>query len=298
MSAKESAGDGFTAEQQEFKTITDFAKSVERADPDELAADLCHQWVVYKNKCRDKHEQSTALATFLCNRLINWRRDRRRRQNRHVAFERWSEDEQAFREIALPERAPEPEDSRLPLERFRETLAPHLRRLWDLRQTRKMSKLGEAKWLHKHRNTIRAWAVQLYAALLAFAKSFAEPLPDTLTAVRAWRRHRRPAQSRVSFLPIPLCFFDRLVHLSLSGIQCRLLLKVLLDSHRRKQSAVPFRCSAMARDLGVHQSGLWRAARHLSQRGFITLTGGHIAVDHQFRRPRESLKWCADNSQR
>lgn len=272
----------------ELKAIDDFAALAEHREPQELAAELSRQWLAFKRRHPQAQVSRPYLASFLRNKLSNWRRNSRRRQAHQVTLDPWDEEERTFREPTLPEPLPvaEPEEGRLAFEEFRESLPPKLRRLLDIRLKRKMTQLAEARWLRKHRNTIRTWGIKLHEALIAFAQSWPKQAPQAAIQVRhSLRRRNHAPYSPDTFLPVSLRFLDALVRFRLSGIQCRILLKVLLDTYRCKRRAVPFSWYAMARDLAVDRANLYRAGRLLLRRGLIFVDGAKIGLERHWVLP-------------
>jgi DNA-directed RNA polymerase specialized sigma24 family protein len=288
-------------EEWELKRIAEFARSVERSEPEELQAELARQLLVLKSRQPRVSDWRSYFGCFLRNKFINWRRHRRRRETRQVPLDAWSEDE-GFKESTHLARADETnaEDLATFVADFRKRLTPPLRRLWDLlAQQKKFTQIAAARQLRKHRNTIRFWLKQIHQGLLAHAKSVGQQLPEALTLGWPARRVRgqRPRSYRAAFVPVSVRLLQTLAQLRLSGTQWRILFKVLLDTAKHKRTEVPFTWYRMARDLSIDRSGLGRAGKDLLRRGLIAVHDGKIGLDRTLRQSRV-VKWRPDNPRR
>lgn len=155
-------------ERWEIDYVTEFAKKVERREPDELAAELLRQLVVLKAHPPSKVEDWNAyLATFLRNKAGNWFRDRRTRTHGTVSLDkRRTEDS----DETFSEGHPEPamiaaHDFGIAFAQAWEELGPKLQRFWLTLVEVGGDQTAAAKRARKHRNTAILWIKKIRAIM-------------------------------------------------------------------------------------------------------------------------------------
>jgi hypothetical protein len=275
MAAKEPASEGI--EPWELDLIGDFARRVERYEPEELQAELARQLLAFKHTRPAVADWRGYLPGFLEREFSSWRKSRARRQKRLVALDYWSEEE-GFRESRLSAALGEPDPgiTEIELRLWREHLPAKLRRLWDILSRDRVSLTTAARRLHKHPNTVRAWVRKIRHAL-------ATPPEPLRRAVHSFAlappNRRRSAAKRPTSVSLSLRFLSAALRLSLTGTEWRILLKVILEADRRKQRMIPFTWYAIATALSSDRSGVRRAGRHLVRRGLLLVLHGRIGVD-------------------
>jgi DNA-directed RNA polymerase specialized sigma24 family protein len=268
----------------EHKLASVIAKKFERIEPEELEAELFQTVIELKARLSPEIQNWEGyLAKALHNKAHNWTRDRRAA---------------AKREFALPEPDKETrpfftsnEDNiehKLAMAHFWQHLQPELKQLWELLEQENWNQTRVAHRLGKHRNTVRSWIRRIYQIFIAHGF---QPDSDKLVV----RRVTRPDE----FVVLSSRLLRVVAGIRLSGTAWRILLWLICETSKRKQTTTPFSWYQFAKELSLDRGNVWRAGRGLITAGLVSIQEGRIGLRRNVGRSRQRRNEApADDSRR
>lgn len=259
----------------ERKLASIVARKFELFEPEELEAELF--LTVIKLKARlppgiQKWEHY--LAKALHNRADDWARDRRAGAKKESALPEQDKETAPFfssKEYDI--------DQQLAMSQFWQELDPELKQLWELLEQEKWNQTRVARLLGKHRNTVRSWIHKIRRVLTSHGF---KPGADSDKRIV-----RKPAlQQPDEFVVLSQRLLRTLAATRLRGTAWRVLLWVLRETSRRKQTTTPFSWYRIAGELGLDRGDVSRAGHRLLRTGLVFIQGEKIGLQRKHRRAR------------